>query len=151
DFSTIESQRLELESLPFALGDAVREAVAPVTRDARAKGLALSAQVGPLVPPIVVGDPLRLKQVLTILLANAVKFTERGGLTLQIPAAEPHAHRVPVRFDATDTGIGIREEQRRAIFEPFRQVDGSMTRRFGGTGLGLAIASTLAALMDGSV
>jgi len=151
DFSTIESQRLELESIPFALGDTVHEAVAVVARDAQAKCLALSSQVSPLAPPVVVGDPLRLKQVLTILLSNAVKFTERGGVTLDVSADTPLNDRVTLRFDVSDTGIGMRADERQAIFEPFRQVDGSMTRRFGGTGLGLAIAATLAHLMDGGI
>src|SRR5262249_39534007 len=108
DFSTIESQRLELESIPFALGDAVHEAVAPMTHDARAKGLALSSCIDPGVPPVVVGDPIRLKQVLTILLSNAVKFTDRGSVTLDVSADAATTDRVTVRFDVSDTGIGIR-------------------------------------------
>src|SRR5262245_30238777 len=151
DFSTIEAQRLELESIPFALIDAVHEAVAPAMRDARGKHLAFSSRLGPLVPAIAVGDPMRLKQVLAILLSNAVKFTERGSVTLDVSADAPLRDRVTIRFHVSDTGIGMGEDERRAIFEPFRQVDGSMTRRFGGTGLGLAIAATLAHLMDGSI
>jgi len=150
DFSKVESRQLELESIPFALADAVNEAVAPLALGARTKGLQLSTHISPLVPAVVVGDPLRLKQVLTNLLGNAVKFTDRGGVTLDVSAV-PRDDRVTLRFDVTDTGIGIPDEKQRAIFEPFRQVDGSMTRRFGGTGLGLAIASMLAHLMDGDV
>ena len=150
DFSTIETRQLELESIPFALGDAIREAVASIAAEARAKGLELSTHVGPLVPPIAVGDPVRLKQVLGNLLGNAVKFTDRGRVTLDVSAA-PQTDRVTLRFDVTDTGIGIPDDERVAIFEPFRQVDGSMTRRFGGTGLGLAVACRLAHLMDGDI
>ena len=108
-------------------------------------------------PARVVGDPVRVKQVLTNVLSNAVKFTERGSVTLEVAAGAPNAGAgragptIPLTFRVTDTGIGIPADKLATIFEPFRQVDGSMSRRFGGTGLGLAIATTLVKLMGGQI
>jgi len=107
--------------------------------------------VAPDVPPVVIGDPVRIRQILTNLLGNAVKFTERGSVMLELWMDRRIEARAVLHFRVVDTGIGIPASKQAAIFEPFRQGDGSMTRRFGGTGLGLTIASTLAALMDGRI
>jgi PAS domain S-box-containing protein len=151
DFSKIESRRIELESLAFALADAVHAVVKPLAVRAREKGLRLLISIAADAPAHVVGDPGRVKQILANLLGNAVKFTERGSVTLDVTVDALEDGRAALHFRVADTGIGIPADKRAAIFEPFRQVDGSMTRRFGGTGLGLAIASTLAGLMGGRV
>jgi two-component system, sensor histidine kinase and response regulator len=157
DFSKIESHRIELESLPFTLGHALDEVVKPLALRAAERGIVLSVRVAPDVPPRVVGDPVRVKQVLTNVLTNAVKFTERGSVTLEVAASAPNAGvggdapTIPLTFRVSDTGIGIPADKLATIFEPFRQVDGSMSRRFGGTGLGLAIATSLVELMGGRI
>jgi two-component system, sensor histidine kinase and response regulator len=151
DFSKIEQRRLALESMPFALADAVRDVVAPLEVAARAKGVALSAAIAPDVPTFIVGDAVRLMQILTNVLSNAVKFTLRGSVRLDLSVEERAGGGATLRFRVEDTGIGVPAEKRSAIFEPFQQADGSMTRRFGGTGLGLAIASNLLELMGGRI
>jgi PAS domain S-box-containing protein len=151
DFSKIESRHLEIESVPFGLHELVRELIAPLTVAARDKRIDLLTAVAADVPPIVAGDPVRLKQVLTNLIGNAVKFTQRGSVTLEVGVQEQLEGAATLRFRVVDTGVGIPVEKHEAIFEPFRQGDGSMTRRFGGTGLGLAIASRLAQLMGGRI
>jgi len=151
DFSKIESRRLELESVPFALNEAIRELIAPLKVTARDKRIDLVSRVAADAPPVVIGDSVRIKQIVTNLLGNAVKFTDRGSVTLDVGVDEREDARATLHFRVVDTGIGIPADKQAEIFEPFRQVDGSMTRRFGGTGLGLAIASTLAALMGGRI
>jgi CheY-like chemotaxis protein len=146
DFSKIESRRVELEAVPFTLAHAVDEVIKPLSLRARGKGVALDSRLAADVPARIVGDPVRLKQILTNVIGNAVKFTEEGSVSLDISV-----ERETLLLRVVDTGIGIPAEKSQAIFEPFRQVDGSMTRRFGGTGLGLAIASTLAELMGGGI
>jgi PAS domain S-box-containing protein len=151
DFSKIESRRVEVESVPFTLAHALDEVVRPLAMRAREKGITLTSAVAAEVPSRIVGDPVRLKQIVTNLVGNAVKFTEEGSVTLTVTADRRADSLVMLHFFVTDTGIGIPAEKQAAIFEPFRQVDGSMTRRFGGTGLGLAIASTLVELMGGRI
>jgi signal transduction histidine kinase/DNA-binding response OmpR family regulator len=151
DFSKIESRRLELDSTEFSLGDLVSDALKPLSIRADQKGLELIEDVAPDVPKGLVGDPLRLRQVLVNLVGNALKFTEHGHVILAASVAERSADRVTLRFSVTDTGIGIPAEKQQQIFEPFRQVDGSTTRRFGGTGLGLTISTTLVSLMGGTL
>jgi len=150
DFSKIESRRVDFESVPFTLAHAIDEVIKPLAVRAREKGIALGSAIAPGVPPRLVGDPVRLKQILTNVVGNAVKFTEEGSVTLDV-SIERQDTRLMLHLRVVDTGIGIPPAKLRAIFEPFRQVDGSMTRRFGGTGLGLAIASTLAELMGGAI
>jgi CheY-like chemotaxis protein len=118
---------------------------------ARDKGLALSSTVDPAVPDHLLGDPNRVRQVLLNLINNAVKFTPSGSVRVEVTLEKERARVVMLRFSVTDTGIGLTEEQSKLIFEPFRQADGSITRKYGGTGLGLAICSSLVELMGGSI
>jgi two-component system, sensor histidine kinase len=151
DFSKIEAGRLELESIPFSVRECVAGAARTLEFMAREKGLALSWMVDASVPDSLLGDPSRLRQVLLNLINNAVKFTAAGSVRAQALLEDQRDGRVVVRFEVTDTGIGLSSEQQEVIFEPFRQADGSVTRRYGGTGLGLAICSKLADLMGGRI
>ncbi|MCM0081943.1 ATP-binding protein [Geomonas sp. Red32] len=151
DFSKIEAGRLELEVTSFRLGELVcevREMLAPL---AMRKGLEISLVCGPAIPLYLEGDPVRLRQVLVNLLANAIKFTSEGEVQLRIELAEEQGERVQVIFEVRDTGIGITPEAQQRIFDSFSQADNSTTRNFGGTGLGLAIAKQLVALMGGDL
>jgi len=151
DFSKIEAGRLELESIPFSVRHCVAAAVNTLEFVAREKGLDLSASVHPEVPDQLIGDPHRLRQVLLNLINNAVKFTKAGSVRVQVRLEEERDGIATVRFDVTDTGIGLSKEQQKLIFEPFRQADGSVTRKYGGTGLGLAICARLVELQGGSM
>ena len=150
DLSKIEAGKLALEAVDFAPGEVISRTVALVADKAREKGLEIDVRVDTL-PPRLRGDPMRLSQALLNLLANAVKFTERGRVTLQagVEVERPDGWRV--RFDVTDTGVGIAPEKLAQLFTAFEQADSSMTRRYGGTGLGLAITRRLAEMMGGSV
>jgi len=151
DFSKIEAGRLELESTAFDL-DQVLEGVGAMTAlTADDKGLELLVGRSPDVPTHLVGDPLRLRQVLLNLVNNAVKFTERGQVALQVDACGERDGRPCLEFSVSDSGIGMREDQIHLLFQPFSQADASMSRRFGGTGLGLAITRRLVGLMGGEV
>jgi two-component system, sensor histidine kinase len=151
DFSKIEAGRLELESIPFAVRECMKQAVKTLEFVARDKGLTLSWSAGDDVPERLEGDPNRLRQVLLNLVNNALKFTASGSVRAEAALERLSGGRALVRFSVTDTGIGLSCEQQKVIFEPFRQADGSVTRRYGGTGLGLAICSNLAALMGGGI
>ncbi|MEO7189566.1 MAG: response regulator [Vicinamibacterales bacterium] len=151
DFSKIESRRLELESIPFSLADTVSEALKAIAVRADQKGLEVIIDIAPEVPPTVIGDPVRLKQVLTNLAGNAIKFTETGHILVSIADEGRRDGSVMLHLRVTDTGIGIPLEKQALVFEAFSQADGSTTRRFGGTGLGLTISSTLVALMGGRI
>jgi two-component system, sensor histidine kinase len=151
DFSKIEAGRMELESIPFSVRECVAGAVRTLEFMAREKGLALSWIVDAGIPASLLGDPSRLRQLLLNLINNALKFTAAGSVRAQAMLEEQDAGRAVVRFEVTDTGIGLSSEQQKLIFEPFRQADGSVTRRYGGTGLGLAICSNLAELMGGRI
>jgi signal transduction histidine kinase/AmiR/NasT family two-component response regulator len=151
DFSKIESRKLELESVPFHLAGAVGTVVKLLAGHAAQKGLDLTAHVGPGVPVAVIGDSLRLRQVLTNLVGNALKFTERGRIVIAVGEEKRHAGSTKLHFSVSDTGIGIPADKHAHVFEAFSQADGSTTRRFGGTGLGLAISSTLVSLMGGRI
>ena len=151
DFSKIEAGRLELESTTFDL-DQVLEGVGALTAlAADEKGLELLIGRTPEVPPALKGDPLRLRQVLLNLVNNAVKFTERGQVILRVDRRSASDDLVDLEFSVSDTGIGMREDQIRTLFQPFSQADASMSRRFGGTGLGLAITRRLVGLMGGEI
>jgi len=150
DFSKIEAGRLELESIPFSLRQCVSEAQGTLEFMARDKGLALSSTVDPAIPDHLLGDPNRVRQVLLNLINNAVKFTQSGSVRVEV-SVEKDLDVSMLRFSVTDTGIGLSAEQSKLIFEPFRQADGSVTRKYGGTGLGLAICSRLVELMGGQL
>ena len=151
DFSKIESGRLELESTTFSPRSVIAKALKPFAVRAHAKDIELICDIDGAVPESVIGDPVRFQQVLSNLVANAIKFTERGQVlvTVREESRAPGATRL--RVSVADTGIGIPSEKHDLIFEPFRQVDGSTTRRFGGTGLGLTISATLVRLMGGRI
>ncbi|HEV3140791.1 MAG TPA: response regulator, partial [Vicinamibacterales bacterium] len=151
DFSKIEMRKLELEQIPFSLRDHLAELVKPLALRAEQKGLELVCHVLPDVPHIAAGDPGRLRQVLVNLIGNAIKFTERGQILVQVEIESAAADATILHYFVSDSGIGIPREKQQAIFEPFKQADGSTTRRFGGTGLGLTISSTLVELMGGRI
>ncbi|MFO1327334.1 MAG: CHASE domain-containing protein [Rubrivivax sp.] len=152
DMSRIESERLQLEPAPFTL-DAVLAALRPMVEPrAAAKGLALSWPApGALTGQTFVGDPVRLGQVLLNLVGNAIKFTDRGEVAVEVRSCGESGGRETLRFEVRDTGVGIAPEARRHLFEAFHQGDGSAGRRHGGTGLGLAICRRLVQLMGGEI
>jgi signal transduction histidine kinase/CheY-like chemotaxis protein len=149
DFSKIEMRKLELEAIPFSVRDHLADLLKPLALRAEQKGLELVAHVLPDVPSVTLGDPGRLRQVLINLVGNAIKFTERGQILVQIEVESRSDDDAVLHYFVSDSGMGIPEEKQGAVFEPFRQADGSTTRRFGGTGLGLTISSTLVELMGG--
>jgi signal transduction histidine kinase/CheY-like chemotaxis protein len=151
DFSKIESRKLELESVPFSVRDLVSQVLKPLALKAEEKSLELLCDVDPAVPTGIVGDPVRLQQVLANLVANAIKFTEHGHVLLEIREETRCDGATRLHFQVSDTGIGIAKEKHATIFDAFSQADGSTTRRFGGTGLGLTISSTLVHLMGGRI
>lgn len=151
DFSKIESGKLEIESIMFDLRDCVEEALDTLSLQAGEKGLDIAYVFGDSIPGSLLGDPTRLRQVLVNLLGNAVKFTEQGGVLLDLDTLEVEDEELLIQFTVQDTGIGIPEDRVSTLFESFSQVDVSTTRKFGGTGLGLAISRNLAELMGGSM
>jgi PAS domain S-box-containing protein len=151
DFSKVEARRLSLELVPFVFRDVVLDAVRLQASRADEKGLELACHIAPDVPDAVVGDPGRLRQVLVNLVGNAIKFTERGEVIVDVALDRLEADGVSLRFTVSDTGIGIPQEKQWEIFGPFVQADASTTRRYGGTGLGLAISAQLVELMGGRV
>ena len=151
DFSKIEAGKLDLDSIPFDPLECVEKVRALLAVRALQKGLELRCEVRPEVPPCVVGDPLRLGQVLLNLIGNAIKFTESGLVAVEISVASAGESGVVLEFSVRDTGIGIAADKQQTIFEAFSQADGSMSRRFGGTGLGLTICSRLVRLMGGGI
>ncbi|MCX6625840.1 MAG: ATP-binding protein, partial [Acidobacteria bacterium] len=152
DLSRIEADRLQLKHMEINVGHCLREAARIMEAEASVKGIELRAFVAPDVPLRVLGDPLRLKQVLINLIGNAIKFTEFGfvEVALKLEERDPRGFAM-LHFSITDTGIGIEKAQQQAIFEVFRQADGSHTRRYGGTGLGLTISSRLVRMMGGRI
>ncbi len=151
DYAKIEADRLPIERIDFELAGLLERGVALIGEQAAAAGIELTVEVAPLIPARLVGDPLRLGQVLVNFASNAVKFTERGEIAIEVRVAEADAGQVTLRFAVRDTGIGIGEEERTRLFQGFQQADTSIPRRFGGSGLGLAIAKRLAELMGGTV
>ncbi|MGE5570181.1 MAG: ATP-binding protein [Rhodospirillales bacterium] len=149
DFSKIEAGRLDLEPVPLCPVEVVNAAVRTLSVSARQKGLALNFEAEAGVPDRLLGDPLRLRQVLLNLLGNAVKFTNTGRIDVRVQVASRTESEVALRFSVADTGIGIPPQQLPSIFDAFRQADGSTTRKYGGTGLGLAISARLVELMGG--
>jgi two-component system, sensor histidine kinase and response regulator len=151
DFSKVESGKLELESVPVAVRDAVGDVLKPLALTADQKGLELISDVDADVPAGIAVDPVRLRQVLSNLVANGIKFTEHGHVLIQVRELERRGQRTVLRFSVIDTGIGIPTEKHTSIFEAFRQADGSTTRKYGGTGLGLTISATLVRLMGSRI
>jgi len=155
DYSKVESGRLELETIEFNLEELLDNVADLFTIDAEAKGLELVLDIAPEIPPYLLGDSLRLGQVMSNLVGNAVKFTEVGEIHIKVavvemPVLSDNEH-VRLQFSVRDTGIGIAAEQQGHLFEAFNQADGSITRRFGGTGLGLTICKLLIEKMDGNL
>ncbi|QCG91931.1 PAS domain S-box protein [Azospirillum sp. TSH100] len=151
DFSKVEAGKLTIEAIPFHIGDVLQEVATVVLPKVREKGLELIVDVHAGVPGTLVGDPLRLGQVILNLVSNAVKFTERGEVAVTVGGRIGGADDYRLEVEVRDTGIGMSAEQAAALFRPFTQADSSTTRRFGGTGLGLAICRQLVELMDGGV
>jgi two-component system sensor histidine kinase/response regulator len=152
DFSKIEAGMLTLDCAPFRLREQLDRCIKPLAFQATLKKLAVSCHVDSALPELVSGDSVRLNQVLTNLLGNAIKFTQIGGVTVHVhvEAREP-GNVLMVHFTVLDTGIGIDPEKLRLIFDPFAQADGSMTRRYGGTGLGLTISARIVEQMGGQI
>jgi PAS domain S-box-containing protein len=155
DFSALEADELELTSAGFDLQMTLDAALAAVAGPADKKHLKLSRELGPGIPRTVVGDSVRLQQILVNLLSNGIKFTERGEVQLRVEKASSEAPGqdgdAMLHFSVRDTGIGVSAEKRQTIFQAFTQGDGSSTRRYGGTGLGLTIAAQLVAMMGGMI
>jgi PAS domain S-box-containing protein len=151
DFSKIEARKLELETLDFDLRATLEDTVELLAVKAHEKGLDLVCLIDPDIPVFLRGDPGRLRQVFLNLGGNAIKFTEKGGVTFRASLDAENERQVTVRVTVADTGIGITRDQREALFSRFTQVDGSATRKYGGTGLGLAICKELTALLGGTI
>jgi PAS domain S-box-containing protein len=151
DFSKIESGKLDFETIDFNLRDTVSDTLDVLRLRAEQKGLELICNFNPNVPDFVAGDPGRLRQVITNLAGNAIKFTERGEVIVEVDQPERTNEIVTVHFAIRDTGVGIPPDRQKVIFAAFQQADGSVTRRYGGTGLGLAISAQLVDIMGGGI
>jgi two-component system, sensor histidine kinase len=151
DFSKIEAGKLTLDQKPFSIRGTVEQAVHLFGGRAEQKGIRLEIQCEPDLPAAVLGDSIRLSQVITNLVGNAIKFTEHGGITVTVTVPHRTDRQVSLRCDVTDTGIGIPAAGLQALFQSFSQVDGSATRKYGGTGLGLAISKQLVEMMHGTI
>ncbi|WP_051822172.1 response regulator [Desulfonatronum thiodismutans] len=165
DLSKVESGKLELEAIPFNLAQLLDELTSIMSHRARGKRLSLSCSTNPDVPPSLLGDPLRLRQILINLVENALKFTDQGGVLVTVERVEGNAGMLEywdagigeepstarLRFTVRDTGVGIPQEMLAGVFEKFQQVDASSTRKYGGSGLGLAICKQLVELMGGEM
>ena len=156
DYSKIEAGQLRFEQLPLELPELLQRVQGLFIARIEQKGLGLTMTMAPDVPTLLSGDALRLSQVLNNLVGNAVKFTDRGHIRVSVELAEPLAQAVAnsqclLRFEVSDTGIGMTDEQRADLFEAFAQGDNSITRRFGGSGLGLAISKSLVGMMGGHI
>jgi PAS domain S-box-containing protein len=151
DFSKIEARKLALESIDFELRDTVEDAIRALAIRAQQKGLELACHIRRTAPDRLVGDPGRLKQVITNLVANAIKFTEKGEVLVEVDPSSIDQDAVLLHFAVSDTGIGIPQNKLTHIFEAFAQADTSTTRSFGGTGLGLSIATELVSLLGGTM
>jgi signal transduction histidine kinase/DNA-binding response OmpR family regulator len=151
DFSKIESGKLELEATEFDIRDTIGLVLKALALRAHQKDLELACDIASDVPMRVIGDPVRMNQVITNLVGNAIKFTERGEVSLHVHTDSLSDDSVVLRFAVQDTGIGIPAEKMKRIFDPFSQADHSITRKFGGTGLGLSISSQLIEMMGGTL
>ncbi len=151
DFSKIEADKVDIERAPFDLHDTLRLATQVLAAPAKSKGLELRLELAPDLPQIVIGDALRLKQVLTNLTGNAIKFTQHGEVTVSASVVDTMEDALVVGFSVRDTGIGIDPQVQALVFDAFAQADSSTSRRFGGTGLGLSISRRLVELMSGTL
>jgi two-component system, sensor histidine kinase and response regulator len=151
DFSKVESGKLELEEIGFNLYTCVGETVKTLASRAHEKGLELAYEIGADVPQQLLGDPGCLRQILVNLVGNAIKFTEKGEVLVEVTRKSEHHNKVEVQFKVRDTGIGIPPEKHKLLFRAFSQADNSTTRKYGGTGLGLAISASLVNLMKGKI
>jgi signal transduction histidine kinase len=151
DFSKIEAGKLNLEWIGFDLRESIDRSVKLHIQSAEAKQLGLSVAIDPRIPANVKGDPVRLRQVLLNLIGNAIKFTERGAVKVDVVLEGDSPSGTLIRVSVIDSGIGLTKEQQAKLFNPFTQADGSTTRKFGGTGLGLAIARKLIEMMGGQM
>ena len=151
DFSKIEADKLDIETTDFQLDEVISTVTTLTAQKAHDKGLEFLIHVAPAIPEQLLGDPLRLGQILTNVVNNAIKFTERGDIGLNIDLLERTGEKVQLKFSVRDTGIGMTREQAAKLFQPFSQADMSTTRKHGGTGLGLSISRKLAELMGGRI
>jgi CheY-like chemotaxis protein len=151
DFSKIDAGMLVLEEVSFALADSIELIDTNIGFMAREKNLYLNTKIEPDVPLVLIGDPLRLSQVLMNLLGNAVKFTSTGGVSLLVSLKEAVSEAVELEFRVSDTGIGLNSNQAKRLFKAFTQEDTTTTRKYGGTGLGLSISKRLVELMGGAI
>lgn len=151
DYNKIEAGKIELEKIPFNIQNTMQKLVDLQRGRAEAKGLKLNLDIDDQLPQLVVGDPLRLGQVISNLVGNAIKFTEKGNVSVVVNQVAQSQKTSTIRFRVTDTGIGIAEEKQKSIFENFSQGSNDITRKFGGTGLGLAISKKLVSLMDADI
>lgn len=151
DFSKIEAGRLDVETTDFRLDDVITSVTTLTAQKATDKGLELLAHVAPGIPQFLLGDPHRLGQILTNLINNAVKFTERGEIVVSASLLQQTGEKCQLRFSVKDTGIGMSKEQAAKLFQPFTQADMSTTRKYGGTGLGLTVSRRLVELMGGQI
>jgi|GEM_PF-703920 len=151
DLSKIEAGELEIEHIEFDLYEVIESVIIGLAQNARQKGLEIFYHIKPDVPQFVIGDPTRLKQVITNLVGNAIKFTEKGHVVARVEVQERRDEKVTLHFMVEDTGIGIPKEKQKKIFESFTQADASTTRKYGGTGLGLTISKHLVEMMGGKI
>ncbi len=151
DFSKIEAGKLEMAAVPFSPSEVVSSVAGIIEPSATAKGLRIECRIAPDLPKAIVGDPGRFRQILLNLANNAIKFTEKGSVAIDMRLEAPAAGRVVLRVEVTDTGIGISPEDQVKLFEQFHQVDSSRWRRYGGTGLGLSISKRLVEMMNGTI
>ena len=151
DFSKIEARKIEIEALDFNFRDSLGDIVSAMALQAHKKGLELVYRVNSDIPDYLVGDPGRIRQILLNLISNAVKFTHKGEVAVEVKTKERDGSRILIQFTVRDTGIGIPDKMQKEIFRAFTQADGSMTRKYGGTGLGLSISSQLVHLMNGDI
>ncbi len=151
DFSKIEAGKMKLELVDFDIWDVVGDAAKSLALRAHSKGLELAYHIDHAIPAMLVGDPVRLRQVIVNLVGNSIKFTEQGEIVVDVSCVDRNENGLLLCFAVTDTGIGIPTEKQKLIFDAFTQADSSTTRRFGGTGLGLAISSRLVSLFGGTL
>lgn len=151
DFSKIEAGEIELESIDFDLYETIEDVAALLAESAHKKNLELLTRISTNVPVMIIGDPTRLRQILFNLTSNAIKFTDAGEILINVKLERQNNNQCSIRFEVSDTGIGIPESAQEKIFEVFKQEDGSTTRKFGGTGLGLAISKKLSQSMGGDI